>query len=133
MTTYDAQIVDENDANPVYGDHVEVIRNVSGLDSGQYITKGWLTVKQRYSETDAEAALQLEITQVNSADGQITDPGSGDVDASLLFRIWGDHYTNLIALKYYVYDIQLLLNDGTINTLEVGGVVWEKEVTEART
>ena len=133
MTTYDTEIVDSNGLNPTFGDDVDVIRTVSGLESGQVIDKAWLTIKQRYANADAEAILQLEISAADTAAGQITDPGSGDVAAELLFRIAGTtDYTNVLPLKSYVYDIQVLLNDGVIATLEVGRVMWEKEVTIAR-
>ena len=132
MTTYDATIVDSNDENPTLGDDVQVIRTVTGIDSGQVVEKAWLTIKERYAETDAAAALQMEITEVDSADGQITDPGSGDVGAALLFRIADDDYDDLVGLTAYYYDIQLLLDDGVISTIEVGTVTWEREVTRAR-
>lgn len=132
MTTYDATIVDSNDENPTLGDDVQVVRSVTGLSSGQVMEKAWLTIKKRYAESDAEAALQLEITEVDSAAGQITDTGSGDVGAELLFRIADDDYDDLTGQTSYFYDIQVLLDDGVINTIEVGTVTWEREVTQAR-
>ena len=132
MTTYDATIVDSNGANPTLGDDVQVVRSVTGLSSGQVMEKAWLTIKKRYAESDAEAALQLEITEVDSAAGQITDTGSGDVGAELLFRIADDDYDDLTGQTSYFYDIQVLLDDGVINTIEVGTVTWEREVTQAR-
>jgi len=133
MTTYDATIVDENGAIPTLGDDVSIARTITGLLSGQSLVKAWLTIKSRFTDTDSEALLQLEITDVDSPDGQITDPGSGDVGGELLFRIAGaTDYVNLVALKNYPYDIQVLLDDGVIATLEVGRIRWERQVTLSR-
>jgi hypothetical protein len=133
MTTYDVEIVDANGNNPVYGDDVDVIRTVTGMDSGQSIDKAWLTIKQRFTQEDSAALLQHEITQVLTPAGQVTDPGSGSVGGELLFRIVDTDYDDLLPLKAYLYDIQVLLSDGVINTLEVGTVMWEKQVTITRT
>jgi len=133
MTTYDATIVDEDGEIPTLGDDVSILRTVTGLLSGQSLVKAWLTIKSRFTDTDSEALLQLEITTVDSAAGQITEDGTGDVEGELLFRIAGaTDYENLVALKNYPYDIQVLLDDGVIATLEVGRIRWERQVTLAR-
>jgi len=133
MTTYEATIVDEDGALPTLGDDLRIIRTVTGLLSGQIIEKAWLTIKNRFTDLDADALLQLEITAVDSAAGQITEDGTGDVVGELLFRLAGvTDYANLLALKNYPYDIQVLLDDGVINTLEVGRIRWERQVTLSR-
>ena len=132
MTTYSASIVDANGANPAYGDDVEVIRTVSGLDTSQVLSKAWLTVKNKFDDADSAAVLQLEITTVASVAGQITDEGSGKTTGVVKFYISDTDYDDLRPKQSYVYDIQVLLSDDVINTLEVGTVVWERQVTVSR-
>jgi hypothetical protein len=124
-------IVDANGNNAVLGDDMEVVRTVTGLTSAQTISKAWLTVKQRYSQADADAALQLVITSVSGDDGQITDIGTGATTGEVTFTIAGAHYDGLTAGVAYVYDIQLLLSDGVITTVEVDTVTWDPQVTRA--
>lgn len=132
MTTYDASIVDANGNRPAFGDDVEVIRTVSGLEASQTLTKAWLTVKNKFADADSAAVLQLEITTVASTAGQITDEGSGKTTGEITFFISDTDYDDLRAKQSYVYDIQVLLSDDVINTLEVGTVTWERQVTISR-
>jgi len=132
MTTYDARIVNAEGVPPVIDDDVLIRRTITGLTAGQYITTAWFTVKQRYKQTDEEALLQLEITTAPSLAGQITDNGDGKVTGEVEFWVHDEDYANLLPDKVYVYDVQLLLSDGTIATLEVGEVEWTPQVTRAR-
>lgn len=133
MTVYKAQIVDADGKNPTFGDHCTVTRPVTGLTSSpdQVIAKAWLTVKLNLTDADVDAKLQLEITTTLTADGQITDDGTGDTAGEVQFVVSGTDYDDLSPDVSYWFDIQLLLNDGVISTLERGRVKWEAEVTEA--
>ena len=133
MTTYDAQILNAAGVPPVIFDDVMIRRTITGLLSSQVLLKAWFTVKQRFTHLDEEAILQVEVTTTPTAAGQITDDGTGTTSAVVEFRVAGTAaYANVVAGKSYVYDIQLLLTDGTIGTIEVGTVSWAREVTKAR-
>lgn len=132
MNKYKARLQDSSGNYPVYRDDVEVTRTITGLTVAQDITKAWLTVKSDLSLTDANAELQLEITTVETAAGQITDDATGDTEGALRFDISGaTDYTNLVANVLYHFDIQILLSDGKLATIEKGRTRWEAEVTQA--
>jgi hypothetical protein len=132
VTTYAATIVDAAGLAPVFGDHIEIVRSITGLDEAVVITKAWLTLKSGRSLADAGAELQHVITTTETAAGQITDDGTASTTAELTFRIEGADYDGLVATATYHYDIQILLSDDQIATLEVGTVTWEYEITRAQ-
>jgi len=132
MTDYNARILDAKGNAPVWGDHARVIRPVTNIPAGDSLSKAWLTVKTSpATQLDAAAALQLEITSVLSADGQITDTGAGDTIGSLTFKISGLDYDELEPTVNYYYDIAVLTAAGVRYTLEIGRVTWAQEVTRA--
>lgn len=131
MTVTNAVIQNAAGTNPTFGDHITIVRTVTGLPTAETITKAWLTVKANLSDADVGALLQLEITTTPSADGEITDDGTGKETGALSFEINGTDYDNLAAGVNYHHDIQVLLSDDTIITLETGRVRWNAQVTQA--
>ncbi len=133
MTTYGATIVDSAGNPPAYGDDVEIVRTITGLESSQTITKAWFTVKNKFADADGAAVLQIEIDDSAETFGQITDEGSGKTTGELTFVVAGTvAYADLRPVQVYVYDIQVLLSDGVINTIERGTVFWQRQVTVTR-
>lgn len=127
MTEYGTRIENAAGDNPAFGDHIEIVRTITGLATAQTITKAWLTVKASPSDADVDALLQID---TDGADGDIGDDGTGDTDGEVTFTISGSAYDDLAAETSYHYDIQTLLDDGTLTTLEVGRVRWNRDVTQ---
>jgi hypothetical protein len=113
------------------GDAFEIERTLTGIPTGQSITKAWLTIKAEQSDADDDAIVQKIITAVDSAtDGQITDDGAGDGSAVVLFRLRPAD-TALLAGRGYFFDIQVLLSTGDPNTPIKGSIQALDEVTLA--
>jgi len=132
MTTYGATIVDSDGNPPAYGDDAEIVRTITGLVASQTISKAWFTVKNKFADLDADAVLQIEIDDTPELWGQVTDEGSGETTGEITFIVTGASYDDLRPVQVYVYDIQILLSDGVINTVERGTVYWPRQVTVTR-
>lgn len=136
MTVYNTQILDDDDgSNPVFGSNVRIDAAATELATSpdQTVATAYLTIKSALSLADVDAELQLTITTTLTADGQITDDGTGTTSATMFFLISDadSDYDNLEADVRYYYDIRVILNDGTVDTLERGRVEWEQGATRA--
>lgn len=132
MTEYNTTIVDADGNRPVFGDHVTITRTpVTGIPTGDELETVWLTVKSVLTALDADAELQITITTTPTANGQITDSGSGDESGAFSLIVTPSDYSDLEAGVNYFYDIQGKTADGTIYTFEKGKVKWEQQVTRA--
>jgi hypothetical protein len=130
MTTSNALLQDDDGANPARGDTVAIVRTVTGVPTGDTLATAWFTVKSKTADLDAAAIMSLEITSVETDNGQITDTGA-DQTGAVRFVILPADYGNVEAGKNYHYDIQVLTTDGVLSTLEVGRVTWQADVTLA--
>lgn len=119
--------------NPVRGDSLTVERTVTDIPDGESLTDAWLTVKSSLSDADADAVMQLTIDVTAGDDGQITDSGSGDPrTGTLVFTVTPDHFTAVLkGNREYLYDIQVLTDEGTVGTPFLGTVVWQADVTKS--
>lgn len=114
------------------GNDITVRRTVTHIPATLTIAKCWLTIKAK--DTDADPGLvQKAITDVLSADGQITDTGADGTGTVVFLLKPADTGTALTAGKTYVYDIKMKFNDATIATLEKGTVEFEQGVTTTTT
>lgn len=113
----------------VHGDSFQVIRTVSGVPTGETITKAWFTIKASTSDVDANAKLQKIITESTSAGvGLISDNVAGS-SASLRFDVGPADWSLMRATKTYHYDIQVKTSADGIYTLETGTFKSNPEVT----
>src|SRR3954468_10819484 len=91
----------------VAGDDLDVRRSVTGVPSGQTLTKAWLTFKTNRFDTDGHALLQKIITSTPTTSGQITDAGASGT-GTIVFQL-----TNVETLALPIdidtpYDIKVL-------------------------
>lgn len=116
--------------NKVVGDAIKIDRVYTGMPGNKTIAKAWLTVKADVSQADVAAALQLSITGVLSAAGQITQTDT-DNPVALYFLISKEQSAALIPQFAYQYDIQLISSDLDIFTAELGQIRLERGITDA--
>jgi len=109
-----------------------ISRSSSGMPSGVFVTKAWLTVKDELTDADVDALVQKEITTTDAPGvGQLEDDGNGDTDPVLRFDLVAAD-TRAIGATHRYYDIQVLLNvNSSIYTGEKGEVWGEGDVTLA--
>lgn len=131
MTVSGVQLVSDEGNEPTVGDDMEITRNLTSLTSGQTVDKAWFTVKASKDDSDVDAKLQLVISTASTAAGQITDDGTGDTDATIKFTPTPSDFSEIVPETLYYFDIQVLLSDGIIKTLESGTIKWLEEVTKA--
>ncbi len=111
-------------------DSVTLTRSVKRVPLTNPLTKAWLTVKSSEAAPDP-GALELTVTTTLSAGGQITDDGHSTGTAQLKFTATPAQMGALAPQQNYVYDIQILLQDGTLWTAEKGNLLLEGRVTAA--
>jgi len=116
----------------VAGDDLDVVRVISNIPSGQYVSKAWFTVKKRYFDTDAQAIFQKIITASSVANqGVISDDGASDTVAGVLFVLGASDTVLLKPSAEYVYDIQVITSAGKLYTPETGVIVALPGITAA--
>ena len=103
----------------VRGDAFAIKRTITRIPAGVTISEAWLTVKSDYATVDASATFQKIITSSATASGQITDIGS-DGMGEVVFEISATNTLAMSADFDYYYDIQILLSNGSIRTIERG-------------
>lgn len=93
--------------------------------------KLWFTVKQRTSDTDANALIMKKNTAAGGGDTQIkvlTPPEDGKAEVYLV-----PTDTDLINPGVYVYDVQVTLANGKTYTITRDQIVFKEDVTKAKT
>jgi hypothetical protein len=123
----------DNGLGLVRGDVFSLRRTVTGLPTGVTVAKAWLMVKTAYSVADGSATISKAITSSNVAGtGQIEVSGSGTGRVAVLrFDLTNTNTTAVTAGVVYVYDIQVLLSNADIVTIESGTATWASEVAQA--
>src|SRR5262245_41037015 len=71
----------------VAGDTWKIIRNFTGLPTGNTFTKVYLTIKAKETDADLAAIVQKSITASLTADGQITAQDSNAGTISFFFTL----------------------------------------------
>lgn len=135
--------------NVVIGDSFKIERFyglTSPLPLGVTVSKAYLTCKQSDSQSDAAALFQRSITTSQTAHGQIlkaATTGSSSVTAAdgtvvscpagslaLYFDVLSAQTSGAIEGDYKM-DIQLIMSDGQIHTMEVIAICFIDGVTTA--
>lgn len=95
-------------------------------DAGDSIVAAFLTIKENPLALDANALLQIKITQAASSNGIVTPPGM------MQFNIFAAQYNALVnAGTSYYYDITIITTDGHTLTIEDGVIYFQQGVTQA--
>ena len=119
--------------NLVVGDDWRIKRTYSDLDSGLTFSKWYFTLKSNANEIDATAEVQVSITSVLGANGQITDAATTGGTVAGYFDIADTLTDDLIADQRYYYDIQGITDAGAIYTFETGIIQPRRGFTFATT
>jgi hypothetical protein len=102
----------------VVGDGCRIDGEIVHVPDGKAVTRAWLTVKSDPTMTDGSAVFQKIITQTDQeGTGCITNT---PCHAYLRFDIIGANTDNLVPGVQYYYDVQIVVDNGSPITLEVG-------------
>lgn len=115
----------------VIGDDFRVRRTYTTLPPGVVITKAWFTVKRSEKQADVDALIRKVITIALTADGQITDADTAGGNLGMFFDPNKGETINAKPDLEYLYDVQVLVSDGKIHTLEKGTISFIRGVTDA--
>jgi len=115
--------------NYVAGDDRCIIREITGIPTGNTVTNAWFTVRDLEDFSGSTVIVQLTITTTATSQGQITDDGAGDGIATVRLELTGAQ-TRLIGIVGFPFDIQIKLDDARINTPVAGTIRAEQEVTQ---
>lgn len=111
----------------VVGDNYDIIRTVTNVPSGQYLTNGWLTIRENW--WNATYVVQKHITAVLSSGGIISDTGENDTIANVIYSLSSTDTLLLHANYGYTYDLQVKTNENKYFTLETGILTPNESVT----
>lgn len=115
----------------VNGDDLEIERTITAIPSGVLIEFAWLMVKHNYNDLDSKAIISKIATGSNTIDqGWVFDTGLDDGEATVRFYLTPADTQLLYAYSEYPYSIKIKLNNGRINTPELGIIVaypWVKQ------
>lgn len=107
----------------VAGDDLEIERTISSIPEGISIDAAWFMVKRKFTDSDANALISKDITVANNAnEGWIEDNGT-DGDGLIRFYISQAETALLTPLSEYQYSIKIRLDNGKVNTPEVGVII----------
>jgi hypothetical protein len=114
----------------VKGDHLDIVRTVTGIPAGQVLAQAIFTVRAVNMST---IIFSKTITSTNSpTNGQITDTGA-DGTGEVLFRLQGGTTGDTVLLAAgtaYPFDIQTKTDANKYYTPEVGTITSTLEVTQ---
>lgn len=114
----------------VAGDDVQVTRTVTSVPASTTITKAWFTVKAAGADADPGVFQKAITTSDVAGTGQITDSGA-DGTGALRFDLTKTNTALLTPGVEYLYDIQVLLSNGNIATIEQGVIIARRSITAA--
>lgn len=124
----------EKMVNLVAGDFRGYRRYVTGIPTGDYVTKAYMTFKAEADDPDP-GLFQKTITTTNDpSQGQIVNTGASTGTAELYFRLLTTNTVLLEPGTTYAYDVQLHFASGADPiTVIKGTVVSVQGVTAATT
>lgn len=127
----------------VGGDSIEVLifPRVPGLidnTQSRTITKAWLSIKDKETDSDATenaawsptAGARQSVT-TTEADGRGWIYNASEASPILRFDVTAVNSALLTARKLYYFDVQVLMSDGSIYTVERGTFTFVKGITAA--
>lgn len=113
----------------IVGDDYDVVRTISDLPSGETVSEAWFTVKENHWDTTT--IVDVHITTTYSAQyGGITDTGSGDAEAEMIFHLRGGVTDNFSPYFKYIYSIRVKTPSGKYYSPELGDLVALPNVNE---
>lgn len=112
------------------GTNKTIARTVTDVPTTNVLNKAWLTVKDNYTRTDANATFQLSITTAATSAGQITDAGTSGT-GNLQFLLTPSQTLLLTPKKQYVFDVKVKLVDGSLYPAETGVIITLNRVTQS--
>lgn len=126
----------------VAGDTIEIVifpeipRLVSGVT--RTISKAWLSIKDKQTDSDTTenaawsptAGARQSITTTETA-GRGWIYNSNELTPELRFYITAANSALLTALQTYFFDVQVLMSDGALYTVERGQFAFKKGITAA--
>lgn len=121
-----AESLEESSFRPIHaGDDYDYkfIWTYNSLPLDLTAAKLWLTVKERTSQPDSEARLQLISTDTSQI--EITDAAGGEFTVKFRGSTTGD----LEGL--FIYDIQVKMGGGSVITLAHGKIEFLENITRA--
>lgn len=115
----------------VIGDDFTIQRTYIDIPVGGTITKAWLTIKESDRQLDAAALMQLDITPTLGPNGQITDADTTGGSISMVFKLPRAKTGLAKPGLSYGLDVQVLVSDGLIHTMELSGIYFIRGRTDA--
>ena len=119
----------------VGGDTLIVRRWIKNVDTGDVLSKAWLTVKADLADADP-GVVQKSITPTYSpGNGKIEETGSvanGNGVAQIYFELTTSDTAAIEATGVY-YDIQVKTTNGAVYTFEIGTVNFRADATVTTT
>jgi hypothetical protein len=95
-------------------------------EAADSIAAAFLTIKLNPNDLDANALLQVKITQILTVNGVVTPPGTME------FAIFASQYNAQVnAGTTYYYDITIITAAGYTYTAETGTIFFQQGVTQA--
>lgn len=115
----------------VNGDDLEIERTITSIPSGVLIESAWFMVKHDYNDLDSQAIISKLATSINTiGQGWIIDLSASDGTATVRFYLTPADTQLLYPYSEYPYSIKIKLDNGKINTPEIGIIVaypWIKQ------
>lgn len=115
----------------VIGDDFTIARTYIDVPVGGTISKAWLTIKESDRQLDAAALMQLDITTSLTANGQITDADTTGGSIAMVFKLPRVKTALATPSKEYGLDVQVLVSDGLIHTMELSTIYFVRGRTDA--
>lgn len=116
----------------VYGDTFSITRTITGIPTGQTITRAWFTVKSSDVLPDNQALVQKIVdTTDNPGTGQIEDNGAGDGTGTVRFDILPADTASADESVVYLFDIQVETSAGDLYTSNRGTFKGLGQITRA--
>lgn len=114
------------------GDDIPIDRTYKGQPLNVALERAWLMVKNKESDADANAVVNLVIFPTLSAPGILTKSNSGSEGTFIMtFNIPKSVTDTMRALKPYFFGIKILTLVGqTEHTMEKGTIVLEPKIIE---
>jgi hypothetical protein len=113
------------------GDNYRLYRTLDIPPDNSPVSEAWWTLKEKTSDPDAVAAMQIHITTSGTSTGAVINNTDGTVLLKFTPTPNETTFSSDPGIAKYYYDIQVLLADGEIYTLEIGKLFLMDTITKA--